>query len=91
MSRLEDAEGLGGVVAQQDTATVSPHCAFLTRTPGSPAAPDGRREVVMALPQWVQQCCSFCSHLGVVSALKVVLHCCSSSFEIHLKFQGNVV
>lgn len=41
---LEDAAGLGcGVVAQQDTATVSPRCAFLFRRAGSSAAPDGRR------------------------------------------------
>lgn len=61
---LEDAAGLGcGVVAQQDSATVSPCCAFLFRKAGSSAAPDGRREVLMALPRWAQQCCSFGSHI----------------------------
>lgn len=78
MARLEDAAGLGCVVWWHSRTLSLCHLIVLSL----PA--DLGAQQVMALPRWVQQCCSFCSRSGVVPALKVVLHCCSSSSEIHL-------
>lgn len=81
---------LWGVVAQQDTATLSPRGAFLPRRAGSPAAPDARREVVIAL--WVfQQCCSFCSHIwGWSQHWKLSYTVAPASLKYAcLKLQGN--
>lgn len=86
MAGLEDAAGLGWGVwwHSRTSATVSPRCAFLPRRAGSPAAPSARRE-----PGWLclggfSTAAPSALTSGVAPALKVILHCCSRSFETHL-------